>query len=575
MTSNCFKIGSTLASKMVDSFSGLQDARGAIGREICQIRELDAQRMMQALARAGGNGTTSPTTVYVLGKRFDIQKHEHAQDLLERLRGIMWFSYRRGFQPVPRTSPPVTGDAGWGCMVRSSQMLLAQALRRHCAPLASDLESDDDAASKQRKPPLQRAPPAPHAGAACAPTAPTAGGGDGNDVGLFERVLRLFAEDDPSLSSPFAVSSDPFSAPFCFQRLVARGAEPTSVEMPVGQWYSAGDACSVIRDLVQAQARLWQLDGPECRQSCFVRLGCNESDPGKFSGEGEEARPSSSSVGPMVVYKSQHGMHTVYVSEVEKLCSAAVGAAAAAEARAAVAAASVDPLVNPPPAREQKPWDKSLLILIPKKMGQDKLDAHGMDALCRAFELPQCVGVVGGRRGHAVYFVGAQRGPGSQQTELHLLDPHTVQPALNFHTDGVFKRQRAVAPPHAPLPKPALRAHNSAAAAEIVGPGEDMSAAAAARQQRLRAVQSAHAPAPLVMPIEHVDPSLAFGFYCRSRADFLQLCGSVKAMGYGAPFDVAQAPPDMSNVVGADMDLGSDDEDEDDEEDDYVLIDTS
>ena len=130
MTSNCFKIGSTLASKMVDSFSGLQDARGAIGREICQIRELDAQRMMQALARAGGNGTTSPTTVYVLGKRFDIQKHEHAQDLLERLRGIMWFSYRRSFQPVPRTSPPVTGDAGWGCMVRSSQMLLAQALRR-------------------------------------------------------------------------------------------------------------------------------------------------------------------------------------------------------------------------------------------------------------------------------------------------------------------------------------------------------------------------------------------------------------------------------------------------------------
>ena len=259
---------------MTDSFSGFQDARGAIGREMCQIREFDPQRMMQALARDGGNEKISPTIVYILGERFDLRSPGHVRHLLERLHGIMWFSYRRGFQAVPRTAPPVTSDAGWGCMVRSAQMLLAQALSYHCTHRTRKL--NDDMTSQCRKVPLQQAPQAPHVVAANSLAAPSldGAGADADGVSRFERILRLFAEDDPSLSSPFAVSSDPFSAPFCFQRLVARGAEPTSVEKPVGRWYSAGDACSVIRDLVQAQARLWQLDGPEGRQSCFARLAC-------------------------------------------------------------------------------------------------------------------------------------------------------------------------------------------------------------------------------------------------------------------------------------------------------------
>ena len=77
VTSDWFKIGSTLASKMADSFAGFQDARGAIGREMCQIREFDSQRMMQALAQDGGNEQTSPTIVHVLGERFDLRIPGH------------------------------------------------------------------------------------------------------------------------------------------------------------------------------------------------------------------------------------------------------------------------------------------------------------------------------------------------------------------------------------------------------------------------------------------------------------------------------------------------------------------
>eukprot|EP00892_Ulva_mutabilis_P008742 jgi/Ulvmu1/623/UM001_0631.1 len=66
-------------------------------------------------------------------------------DLSERL----WFSYRTGFPPIGEDH--LTGDVGWGCTLRSCQMLLAQALLMHLlgrwAPAA---DSKHTTAMKQR-----------------------------------------------------------------------------------------------------------------------------------------------------------------------------------------------------------------------------------------------------------------------------------------------------------------------------------------------------------------------------------------------------------------------------------------
>ncbi|CAN0118782.1 unnamed protein product [Laminaria digitata] len=41
----------------------------------------------------------------------------------------MWVTYRSGF---PKMEPyGYTDDSGWGCMLRSAQMLMTQALQRH------------------------------------------------------------------------------------------------------------------------------------------------------------------------------------------------------------------------------------------------------------------------------------------------------------------------------------------------------------------------------------------------------------------------------------------------------------
>ena len=59
---------------------------------------------------------------------FDV-KYSKQEDLLNILKNIPWFSYREKFEQIKDEQNNIyTSDAGWGCMLRSSQMILAQGL---------------------------------------------------------------------------------------------------------------------------------------------------------------------------------------------------------------------------------------------------------------------------------------------------------------------------------------------------------------------------------------------------------------------------------------------------------------
>jgi hypothetical protein len=71
--------------------------------------------------------SSSPSNqdIWVLGKRFSGSSDEQ-ESLLTDVYSKFYFTYRFDFSPI--LGSDLSTDAGWGCMHRSGQMILAQAL---------------------------------------------------------------------------------------------------------------------------------------------------------------------------------------------------------------------------------------------------------------------------------------------------------------------------------------------------------------------------------------------------------------------------------------------------------------
>ena len=66
---------------------------------------------------------------FVLGRKFILSKTEDEAAFREFWQSLVWFSYRSDFPAIDQT--PYTSDAGWGCTLRTAQMLLANAFLHH------------------------------------------------------------------------------------------------------------------------------------------------------------------------------------------------------------------------------------------------------------------------------------------------------------------------------------------------------------------------------------------------------------------------------------------------------------
>jgi hypothetical protein len=70
------------------------------------------------------NSQDLPEKIQIFDERYSKQDEK----LINLLKNIPWFSYRKDFYQIKENDVIYTSDAGWGCMLRASQMILSEGL---------------------------------------------------------------------------------------------------------------------------------------------------------------------------------------------------------------------------------------------------------------------------------------------------------------------------------------------------------------------------------------------------------------------------------------------------------------
>jgi cysteine protease ATG4 len=368
---------------------------------------------------------------------------------------LFWFTYRCGFPEIMPYN--ITSDAGWGCMLRSAQMLLAQALRLHYK--SRDWKPPHLVAKRRQDP--------------------------------FVRSMLSWFADFPSTAENL----------YSIHNMVATGLAKYD-KLP-GEWYGPGTVCYVLRDLVELHER----------QS--TRSG---------SGGDESSRSSDRRMFRVHVAPQS----SVYLDAIEELMTrdnrarqngekVQTGQGRCNQPTHPLDAAWEDELVES--VDKKVDWDTALLLLIPLRLGLSSFNEAYVRGVAHTFSLPQSVGGLGGRPRSARWFYGAL----SDGSKIFGLDPHTVQNAA---------RKRA-----------ALVNGKSSSVVDLT---EDY-------------LRSVHTTYPEVFCLQKMDPSIALGFYCRTRQDLESVFARVRewhAENRDSPelFSVMDAAPDYSADVSSAMD---------------------
>lgn len=229
------------------------------------------------------------------------------RDFVSRL----WLTYRREFPNLKGST--FTTDCGWGCMLRSGQMMMAQALVYHILGrdwrwYPDQIIETDEQKEEERK----------------------------------HRMIIKWFGDQPH-------------SPLSIHKLVSLGAQSGK---QVGAWYGPASVAHLLSQAIEAAA---ETDNRFKNLCAYVAQDC-----------------------------------TVYLDDVRSVCETPNGS-----------------------------W-KSLILLVPLRLGADKLNPTYMPCLTKLLELDFCIGIIGGRPRHSLYFIGYQ------EDKLIHLDPHYCQETVDM-----------------------------------------------------------------------------------------------------------------------------------------------
>ena len=304
------------------------------------------------------------------------------KDFVSRL----WMTYRRDFvmmpiEPSNVASGGYTSDCGWGCMIRSGQMLLAQALVTHFLGRSWRFDPDSQIFSTA-------------------------------EDHIHRRIIRWFG-DQVSKNSPFSIHA-----------MVELGKASGK---KVGEWYGPGAVAHLIKQAVKESAK------------------------------------ENLDLASLHVYVAQDC--TIYNQDIFDECYS--------QENQSVPWRHQNNFSSPARARREITTWKSLVLLIPLRLGHEKLNPIYGDCLKAMLSLEWCIGIIGGRPKHSLYFVGYQ------DDKLIHLDPHYCQDLCDVNQENF-------------------------------------------------SLLSFHCKSPRKMKISKMDPSCCLGFYISSKNDYDRFQSSVQ-----------------------------------------------
>ncbi|GAM23514.1 hypothetical protein SAMD00019534_066890 [Acytostelium subglobosum LB1] len=411
-------------------------------------------------------------------------------------KSILWISYRKDFLPFANTT--ITTDIGWGCMVRTGQMLLARALLKYFY-------------KNERIPDVDK----------------------NRQHTNYRRVMTWFY-DSPSKESQYSihqiVNKNKLIIKYHNSKLKDFDIESDDDWKNIEEWFSPTKIAIVLRHLVKSHSAIKRdvtmyvpSDGvvykDHVRKLCTATASHSNNNSyvdtssvisssfitsaGDWSGISGADSEFAMDTGSQHL-SSQAIPHPVLAStiaspsSIKSNSSSLSGDESSHIGNHGNPAPFKDPLTCPD--EFEPPRWKSIIILIPIKLGVEKLNEVYFQEIKAMLEIPQSIGIIGGKPKQSFYFVG------HQDDSLFYLDPHFVHDTVNPN-DITF-------------------------------------------------ADTYHCCIPQKMSISQLDPSMAIGFFCRTEADFEDFCKRIRDVEKsGFPIvSIGDTSPDYQ-VESDDVDL--------------------
>ncbi|XP_076608810.1 cysteine protease atg4da-like [Chaetodon auriga] len=182
--------------------------------------------------------------VIMMGQSYDLKDQGERERFRCAFVSLLWLTYRRGFPLLPGSS--LTTDSGWGCILRTGQMLLAQGLLLHLMPPGWTWSVNHHAVRDDMDLPVISVVDSAERGL----NLKAGPGMRGRKLSLDSRLHRPMEASHRRVVSWFA---DHPTAPFGIHKLVELGK---SSGKKAGDWYGPSIAAHILRKAVAASADL-------------------------------------------------------------------------------------------------------------------------------------------------------------------------------------------------------------------------------------------------------------------------------------------------------------------------------